>query len=200
MSSIKDLQWDLPAIVDKIKSGENSDFNDLADFYRIKLVRLANSLLDSNSDAEEVVQDATLSAYRNLPKFRCEAHIYTWLYRIVVNQANNRKKQLKKHKKLQSLQQLPEFCHTHEPHLQVPDSQLPHYRMYQREFRQTMLKLINQLPPPMQTVSRLRFIEQYSYEEIARTLHCAPGTVKSRLSRARQLIKYLIIKHQDDLF
>ena len=191
MKSIKNLQWEHSATVDQIKSGKSSDFNNLADLYRQKLLQLANSLLDSNSDAEEVVQDATLRAYHNLPNFRCESHIYTWLYRIVINQARNRRKQLKK---MQPLQQLPEY------HLQAPDSHLPHNRIYQQEFRQTMLKIIAQLPQSMQVVARLRFVEQYSYEKIARTLHCAPGTVKSRLSRARQLIKYLIIKHQDDLF
>lgn len=200
MSSIKDLQGDPPAIANKIQSSTDSEFNDLADFYYTRLVRLANLFLDSIPDAEEVVQDAALRAYRGLPKFRYEAHISTWLYRIVINQANNRRKQLKKYNIQQSLEQLSAISSECEPALQVPESQLPYYRIYRREFMQTMHNIINQLPYSMQTVARLRFIEQYSYAAIARKLHCAPGTVKSRLSRARQLIKYLMIKHQDDLF
>ena len=77
------------ALIDRIQKGDADAYMDLVGEYRIRLFRKACSIVGEPEDAEDVLQDALVTAYRALPRFRGESGIYTWLYRIVVNKCRD---------------------------------------------------------------------------------------------------------------
>ena len=197
MSENNDLKWSDPEVIDALKSGNAAEFADLVVTYQERLIIAACSILDSPEDAEEAVQDSFLKAYHALEDFRNESHIFTWLYRITLNQAKNRQLQLKKEFKLQSLQKLINTVDS--SCLHIPVSQQPHNMFYDQEIDCILKKIIAQLPRAMRSCAELRFINEYGYEEIAKIVKCPPGTVKSRLARARNRIKASAKKYQKEL-
>ena len=176
-------------------------FDDIADYYYDRLLKAASSILHSQSDAEETVQDALLRAYRALPYFRNEANIFTWLYRIVLNQAKSRKQQnvhklpdmgLKKILNINLISPMQSgYC---------SPVYLPFYHLCRRELMALVLKEIALLPESMKQTAYLRYIKSYNYPQIAKTLHCSNGTVKSRLARARKILQKKLAPYRYDLY
>ena len=85
-----DREWSDDEIIARVKAGDESAFDLVIDRYGGRLYQTACAILGNHHDAEEVVQDALVKAYRALPKFRGESQLLTWLCRIVINQAHNK--------------------------------------------------------------------------------------------------------------
>lgn len=149
------------------------------------LFRIARSILRDDAEAEDVVQEAYVRAYAGLQHFRAESSISTWLTRIVLNEALARLKSRKRTVECsadETMAQIIRFPGT-DP---SPD---PEMYAAQRQIRRVLESAIDGLPGPFRLAFVLREIEGLSLEEIACQLSIPVPTVKTRLFRARRLLR-----------
>jgi RNA polymerase sigma-70 factor (ECF subfamily) len=145
---------------------------------------------DAN-EAEDIVQDALMSAFGSLKHFRGDSSFFTWLYRIAINSA--------KHSWNQSARRLPRFSdisdtsdNDHMLDDREIDLETPEALMESRQILRLLNDVIERLPPEQREALLLRELDGLSYEEIAAAMHCPVGTVRSRVSRAREAISAAI--------
>jgi RNA polymerase sigma-70 factor, ECF subfamily len=165
------------------QGGENRAFDELVRRYQDKVYRLSYKILRHEDDAAEALQDAFLSAYRGLGKFKSESTFSTWLYRIATNAS------LMKYRKRRdnhvSLDQSQSASEDAEP-LQLADwTAQPPEELLTAETRQVMAEGVERLPEELRTVFVLRDIEELSNAEVAEILGLSVAAVKSRLHRGR---------------
>ncbi len=173
-------------LVERVKQGDKSAFDVLVRKYQHKIVKLVMRYVHDPSEAQDVAQEAFLKAYRALPKFRGDSAFYTWIYRIAINTAKNylvasRRRPLEYDLDLQDPEQ-------NEMHARLRESDTPEGLALTAEIRRTVEKAVEQLPDDLRTAIILREMEGMSYEEIALTMQCPVGTVRSRIFRAREAI------------
>lgn len=173
-------------LVERVQQGEKSAFDVLVRKYQHKIVKLVARYVHDMAEAEDVTQEAFLKAYRALPAFRGESAFYTWIYRIAINTAKNhlvaaRRRPLDYDLDLQDPEQ-------YELNAKLKETDSPEGLALTEEVRQAVDKAIAQLPDDLRTAIVLREIEGMSYEEIAQTMDCPVGTVRSRIFRAREAI------------
>ena len=135
---------------------------------------------------DPVRQEAFLKAYRALPKFRGDSAFYTWLYRIAVNTAKNylvaaKRRPMEYDLDLQDPEQ-------YDMQARLKDIDSPEGVVLKDEVQKTIDKAIEALPEDLRTAIILRELEGMTYEEIAETMECPVGTVRSRIFRAREAI------------
>jgi len=173
------------------REGDLQAFEALVRKHQTHIFTLAFRVVGEYEDAGELVQDAFVAAWRALGSFRGDASFSTWLTTITVNLARNRLKQLRT-RRLREPRSLDDPIPTCEGCVSLdPPSDAPsaHERLEQEEVRQRVQGCINGLEPGFREVLVLRDLEEYSYGEIGTILGLAEGTVKSRLSRARDGIR-----------
>lgn len=180
---------DLP-LIESIRKGNTDDFEVLVRKYEKKMMTIAYRLVGEYEDASEVVQDAFVSAYRALNRFEGKARFSTWLYRIVVNCAKNRVRQRSEQGGRESVSL--DGLGTEDGFLSFEvasgePSALE--RLEKRDLQRDVQECINRLGIDFREVIVLRDIQGLSYEEIGDVLGLADGTVKSRLSRGREMVK-----------
>jgi RNA polymerase sigma-70 factor, ECF subfamily len=173
------------------KQGDMGAFETLVYKYQKRMFNIAFRVIGDYDDAGETVQEAFLSAYRGIGKFRGDATFLTWLTTITVNLARNRLKQLRgrRHHEIYSLDnplQTDEGSMAVDPPSNEPSVQ---DQLEQHEIRRKVQECISALEPDFREALVLRDMHEFSYEEISCMLHIALGTVKSRLSRARETIR-----------
>jgi RNA polymerase sigma-70 factor (ECF subfamily) len=178
-------------LVASSRKGDLRAFEALVGKYRNRMFTLVYRILGDYDDAAEVTQDAFVSAWRALGKFRGEALFSTWLTKIAVNLSRNRLQQVRNRcsREAYSLDEpIPgcEDCRHSDPSSDGPSAQ---EMLEQEEIRKRVQGCINGLEPGFREVLVLRDVEEYSYGEIGGMLGLAEGTVKSRLSRAREAIR-----------
>lgn len=172
-------------LLKRIKSGDKSAYVELVTPFRERLFRKAKSMVKDDDDAEDVVQDSLISGYRSINKFRAEAGVYTWLYRIVVNKS----KDLLTKKKKESEKPIDENAS------QFIDMRMGYEKKLElSEDSDYLINKINQLDEVYRQILELRYFEEMSYSDIAEVLNCNVGTVKSRLFKAKELLKHLILQ------
>ena len=194
-------------LIEEFKQGNRAKFDELVTVYTPKLLRFAMGLLGNPSDAQEVVQDAFVRAYRGLDNFRGDSSFSTWMHRITMNLARN-----KYHynavrgegitvslNKLQSPGEREGSRDFTAAEWEVPDySSSPDTQMEKKELEKNVLAGIQLLPESLRGAMLLRHIKDMSYEEIASVLECKIGTVKSRIARGRELLREYL--HHADSF
>lgn len=168
-------------LVERARAGERAAFDLLVARYQSRLLRLVLRLLRDQAEAEDVVQETFLKAYRALPRFRGEAAFYTWLYRIALNGARNAVLRRRQRGAPQGVTpaQLP---------APVGEIGTPESMLLSKQVMQTIDAAMEALPLELRTAIVLREIEGLSYEEIAQIMECPLGTVRSRIFRAREAI------------
>ena len=172
------------ALVRRAKRGDDEAFAELVRRYDRNVFRIAQHITQNREDAEDVVQEAFLKAYRNLAKFQEQSKFYTWLVRIAVNEALMKLRRRKPERTVS----LDEEIRTEDDSLprEVADwSPNPEQMYNQAELREILTRTIQGLPPGFRTVFVLRDVEALSTEETAQALELSIPAVKSRLLRAR---------------
>jgi len=186
-------------LVEEFKNGNEKAFDELINLHASKLYQTAYGLLGNKEDAEEVVQDAFVRAYRAIGQFRGDSSFETWVYRIVVNLSRNKymwNKRRGSEAKL-SLTQTAEINPDAEAmeEIQVPDTTMsPDAAMEKKEFEHSLTQGFNKLPGTLKETMVMRHINDLSYDEIAEVLDCNIGTVKSRIARGRELLREFFSK------
>ena len=153
-----------------------------------RLYRIARGILRNNTDAEDAVQDAYVSAFTSLASYRGESTLATWLSRIVMNAALGRLRRKRPTVDFAAL----EFKRNEAEIIQFPLSTPtddPERTMAQRQILQLVEQATDNLPEAFRLVFVTRVIEGMSVEETSDLLGIKPETVKTRLHRARQLVR-----------
>ncbi|OPX89628.1 MAG: ECF RNA polymerase sigma-E factor [Pelotomaculum sp. PtaB.Bin104] len=176
-------------LVKKAQNNDLSAFEELLRLYQNKVYALSNHLAGNCDDAQDLAQEAFIKAYRAIGSFRNEADFGTWLHRITVNVWLNSKRK----KNGQAMISLDEPYRSDDGgELQrevAAEDGDPLQALEEKEFRSLVRVALKSLSEEHRVVLVLREIEGYNYEEISRLLDCSLGTVKSRLSRAREAMK-----------
>ena len=179
-------------------AGDHLAFEALMRRYNGRLFRAARAILKDDSEAEDTVQDAYLDAYRHMQDFRGDSHVGTWLVRIAVNHALMRLRKQKRHSVVVSFDQR-EPGDSGEIVDQLPDdrNETPTDRILRSEIRQLLERRIDELPMSYRTVFILREVEEMSVEETSAALGIPPATVRTRLFRARALLRQALARDVD---
>lgn len=174
------------ALIRRVQQGDRSAFDLLVIKYQHKIIKLIMRYVRDPSEALDVAQEAFLKAYRAAPSFRGDSAFYTWLYRITINTAKNHLVAAGRRPAYYALDlQDPE---QYEVFAKLKDLDTPEGLTLSEELRQTINKAMHDLPEDLRTAILLREIEGMSYDEIAQTMECPVGTVRSRIFRAREAI------------
>lgn len=152
-----------------------------------RLFRLARSIMKDDSEAEDVVQESYVRGFTRLDAFRGESSLGTWLTRIVINEAYGRLRR----RRITANWDGVEAVHGAQAQIiPFPSPQSdPERTMAQREINQILECAIDALPEPFRIVLVARLVEEMSIEETAELLDLRPETVKTRLHRARRLLR-----------
>lgn len=183
------------------QKGDTEAYAKLVERHQKKIINIAYRMLGDYDEACDVVQDAFLAAYKSINKFKAQAKFSTWLYRIVVNYTKNRLKQRKNLAQHQggSLNESADGQGGCTACLSAASTGNPAELLEQREREAHVQKCITALDVEYREVLVMRDIQGFSYEEIRDVLQIPDGTVKSRLSRARNALKDCLIKVIGDL-
>ena len=166
--------------------------------YNTRLFRTARAILKDDGEAEDAVQDAYLDAYRHIADFRGASQLGTWLVRIVVNQALMRLRKQKRHPVVVSFDRQA----TDEEGARATDpedrsAEPPITTALRTEMRKLLERRLDELPVAFRTVFMLREVEEMSVEETAAALNIPPATVRTRLFRARALLREALARDLD---
>lgn len=180
-------------LIKQAVSGDEASFEALIFACKGKAYSIAFRYLRNQEDAMDALQESLIKIYRHLDKFNFESSFDTWVYRIVVNTCND---MVKKSKKRPEPIQFSNYYD--EPReKEIPDSEmLPDERLIHKEESEHILNCLEKIPIEQKEILILRDIQGFSYEEIAQILKCNTGTVKSRISRARQRLREVYLREQ----
>lgn len=175
------------ALIRRVQQGDRSAFDLLVAKYQHKILNLVMRYVKDQSEALDVAQEAFLKAYRAAPSFRGESAFYTWLYRIAINTAKNYLVAARRRPAAVDV----DFADAEqfETLTKQSDIDTPERLALTEEIGSAVESAIQDLPEELRTAILLREIEGMSYEEIAATMDCPVGTVRSRIFRAREAIE-----------
>lgn len=187
-------------LVKLAQSGDRDAFDTLVRQCAEKIYNLCLRLTGSPEDAEDLSQDAFVNAFRGISKFKEESSFSSWMYRITVNLWKNRVKYEKRRFFLRHFS-LSKPIESEEGEItrELPNGSNPESELEKTFEKSTMQKIMNELDEKSRMIIVLRDVEGRSYEEISAITGYMLGTVKSRLARARELLKERYLKyHKDD--
>ncbi|MDO5553137.1 MAG: sigma-70 family RNA polymerase sigma factor [Planctomycetia bacterium] len=179
-------------LIQQTLAGDADAFGHLVEKYQDRLYNTVYRIVGTAEDAQDVVQESFLQAYANLSRFRMSSRFYTWLYRIAYNLSVAN---LAQRKRTVSVEEVFDG----KPEQLVDRGEMPEEHTKREEDAAILWKAINRLPEEYRSPLVLREIDNWSYEEIAEILHIPVGTVRSRLHRARNALKEIILRQRDDL-
>ncbi len=180
------MDTDDATLVERVRGGDVAAFEPLVEKYRQRVYRLANNVLRNPEDAWDVAQDAFIKAYKALPAFKGQSAFYTWLFRIVMNVAHDKVRQLGAQGRAFGTERVTE----EEWERTMPDpGEDPGAAAARAEQRARITQALDTLPEHHRAIIMLSDLEGLSYREIADVLDIPLGTVMSRLHHARKRLK-----------
>jgi RNA polymerase sigma-70 factor, ECF subfamily len=190
-SSVADAE-----LVARAVSGDGIAFEAIMRRHNRLLFRTARSIVKSDADAEDALQEAYVRAWRSLAQFRAESRLSTWLVRIVMNESLGRLRR-------RGAQIIPLEASMAEPevppeeHVADDEDRRPDRMAMRGEMRRLMELHIDALPEVFRTVFMLRAVEELSVEEVASALGLPEATVRTRFFRARALLRAALSRDTD---
>ncbi len=183
-------------LVHGIATNDHAAFERLMRKYNSRLFRIARAILKDDAEAEDAVQDAYLEAYRHIGEFRGQSHVATWLTRIAINQALMR---LRRHKRERGVVPFPVDVGSSTVAAEMVDhkAESPAAATLRAEIRSVVESRIDELPPPFRAVFVMRDVEELSVQETAECLGIPAATVRTRLFRARALLREALARDVD---
>ena len=175
------------SLIKRFIEGDETTFRLLVQRHKDKVRNITYLTLGSSDAIDDIAQDVFLTVYKNLHRFRFESQFSTWLYRITVNKC---KDHLRK-KRIRNI-----FTSIKEEEEIEPSYHSSHENENTAEI---VRKAITQLPDKLRIPLMLKDLEGLSYQEIAQTVNCEIGTVKSRIFRAREGLKNILKPYEKEL-
>lgn len=190
-------------IVARLKAGNEDAYAWLINQYHQMIFALVYRLLDDPSDAPDTTQEVFIKVFRGMASFHGESSLKTWIYRIAIHEASNRRRWFFRHK----AQELPlepgdQASDEHTPSLLdtlTDHGESPFDSVARDQLRVRLQQVLQLLPEPYRAAVVLRDIEGLSYEEIADVTETSLGTVKSRLGRGREALRRGVERHAREL-
>lgn len=183
-------------LIERSKNGDVSAFEMLIEAYQKKVFNLAYRIIGNYDDANDIAQEAFIRIFRSISGFRGQSSFSTWIYRITTNVCLD---EIRKRKN-KSVQYLDEDIQTDDGEMQrqiISDDPLPEEIAERKELRAVINDSLGELKEEYRIIITLRDIQGMSYEEIAKVLDCPTGTVKSRINRARQALKNVLLTKRE---
>jgi RNA polymerase sigma factor (sigma-70 family) len=177
------------ALVAQVRGGHREAFRHIMQRCNQRLFRVARAVIGEDSEAEDVLQESYMRAYHKLDSFRGDSTLLTWLTSIVLNEARGR---LRKRHTMVGLEQVDAAADDTHQIIQFPSkfgSEDPAVSAARAQIRHLLEHAIDELPESFRTVYMMREVEECSVEETASLLAIKPETVKTRLHRARRLLR-----------
>ena len=175
-------------LIERCTRGDETACTELVDAHQRMVYQLALNLLGDHNEALDLSQEAFLRVFRTLHSFLGQSSLRTWIFRIVVNQAKNRQRWWRRRHRADQVS-LDEHIRAKgdlpSPHRGVEPDRL----LRQKEVAERLWRALDELPFEQRTAVILREVDGLSYDEIAFSLGVPPGTVKSRLARARETLR-----------
>lgn len=171
-------------LVTLFQQGDEGAFRVLVERYQEKIRNLIYSIFNEPELVDDLAQEVFIKAYEGLANFRFQSSLYTWLYRIAVNRSRDemRKRKLRKWLSLHTMMESGDTEFQQKMTTQPVSS----------DTEEIVSKGLQQLPEKFRIAVILKDIEGLSYEEMAEVMQCEIGTVKSRLSRARSMLRKVV--------
>ena len=180
-------------LIDQVLQGDNDAFAQLVEAYQDRVYGLCLRMVSDREDAQDLAQEAFVRAWRGLKFYKHEAAFSTWLYRLTSNVCIDFLRQKKRRSAL-SLTSAEE-----EEQIDIPDpSPQPEELVMQQQRKEAVAEAMSQLEDEFRLVLTLRVVQERSYEEIAEIMDLKVGTVKSRLARAREKLRKILMKNGND--
>jgi RNA polymerase sigma-70 factor, ECF subfamily len=182
-------------LLERARRGERAAVQLIIKQQNRRLYRIARSIVRDDTEAEDVLQEAYVRAFSGLDGFRGEAQFGTWLARIVINEALACVRRRRPTVEIGRLAESPALNAQIIPFPYGASELDPETTMAQREIRALLERAIDELPETFRSVVVARLVEGMSVEETAELFGILPQTVKTRLHRARGLLKRAMEKH-----
>ncbi|CUU06604.1 RNA polymerase sigma-70 factor, ECF subfamily [Candidatus Thermokryptus mobilis] len=169
-------------LVNEFKNGNTSAFDEIVKRYQRKVYTLARRILGNHEDADDIAQEVFIKLFYSLSDFKGESSLFTWIYRITVNECRSflRKKKIKEFIQIDEVTNLLKFG-------QTPDQEL-----FEREERNLIERAVEKLPTKQRMIFVMRFFEDLDYQEIAKILNKPIGTLKANYFHAVKKIQKFI--------
>lgn len=185
-------------LVEMSKQGDLAAFEQLVEKYQSRVYTIAYRYMGNYADASDLAQESFIKIYRSLESFRGEAGFMSWMYRLVTNVCLDELRRRGRSKTV-SIEELMEGKKGLIMRREISGSRLPEDAVIRRELQQEVQNVLNSLSEEHRIIVVMRDIQGYSYEEIAQLLQCSLGTVKSRLNRARHILKEKLLARREML-
>lgn len=180
-------------LIKKAIMGDEASFETLIFSCKGKAYSIAFRYLRNREDAMDVLQESFIKIYRHLGKFNFNSSFDTWVYRIVINSCNDLLKKTKSRPPSESIYKDSDANY----HFEIVDKEpLPDEKLIKKEEAEYILECLDKLQQEQKEMLILRDIHGFSYEEISELLKMNLGTVKSRISRARENLKKIYLMEQ----
>jgi RNA polymerase sigma-70 factor (ECF subfamily) len=187
------------AIVAELKAGSEEAYAWLIGEFHQPIYSLVYRIVADPADAADTTQEVFLKVFRGMKHFHGESSLKTWIYRIAVHEASNRRRWWFRHKAREtSIEPLPGEGRpgaSQTRDAMVDDGESPFEMMVHEEVRARVEEEVRQLSEPYRTTVILRDLEEMSYEEIAEITNVSLGTVKSRVTRGREALRRRLVAY-----
>jgi RNA polymerase sigma-70 factor (ECF subfamily) len=195
------------AIVAELKAGSEDAYAWLISEFHQPIYSLVYRIVTDPADAADTTQDVFLKVFRGMKHFHGESSLKTWIYRIAVHEASNRRRWWFRHKaketSIEPSQDEGRLSASSVRDTLVDDSESPFDMVVHEEVRARVEDELRQISEPYRTTVILRDLEEMSYEEIAEITQVSLGTVKSRLTRGREALRRrltgYVVEHAEQL-
>lgn len=181
------------AVVAELKAGSEEAYAWLISHYHQPIYSLVYRMVHDPADAADTTQEVFLKVFRGMGSFNGRSSLKTWIYRIAVHEASNRRRWWFRHKRQErSIEPQENLAEEARPGLKdtlVDEAPSPFENVVQEELRARVEEELRNVPEPYRTTVMLRDLEELSYEEVAEVMQASLGTVKSRLMRGRQALR-----------
>ncbi len=173
-------------LVERVQKGDKRAFDVLVGKYQHKIVSLVSRYVSDHAEALDVSQEAFIKAYRAIGRFRGDSAFYTWMYRIAINTAKNHLVSQSRRPPLSDVDA--SDAEQFQVDTRLKDRGSPEHELLKEEIEKTINDAISALPEDLRVAITLREMDGMSYDDIATTMDCPIGTVRSRIFRAREAI------------
>lgn len=176
------------------------DFDAIVDKYEKPIYNLILRLIGDQEEAADLTQDTFVAAYRSFGSFRGDSAVYTWLYRIAVNRCKNAFKERDRKRARAHVSLEAELDSVESMSLEdiAQSGSSPHSEIERKELRHQVERAISQLPPDYKIVAVLRDLQGLSYDEIAGVAGLSIDVVRTRIARARGMLRKKLAPYLED--
>ena len=197
LASALTLQSEESALIEELRAGSEEAFSWLIQRYHQPIYSLLARTVHDRTDAADLTQEVFVKVFRGVGSFHGESSLRTWIYRIALHEASNRRRWWMRHKQQEVPieQEMPDCGSGHPTRLVdmlVDPAESPYEMAVHAENRERVEAALMQVPEPFRTTLILRDIEGFVYEEVAEMQGVNLGTVKSRLMRGRAALKAIL--------